>query len=41
MIADWLLWTLSRLIVLPVLYIYPLRMRRFGRGAPAADGARC
>ena len=30
MIADWLLWTLSRLIVLPVLYIYPLRMRRFG-----------
>ena len=30
MIADWILWTVSRLIVLPVLYIYPLRMRRFG-----------
>ena len=29
-IADWILWHLSRLIVLPVLYLYPLRMRRFG-----------
>lgn len=29
-IADWILWRLSRLIVLPVLYLYPLRMRRFG-----------
>ena len=33
-IADWLLWTLSRLIVLPVLYIYPLRMRRRGGDLP-------
>ena len=30
MIADRILWHLSRLIVLPVLYLYPLRMRRFG-----------
>lgn len=29
-LADWLLWRLSKLIVLPVLYLYPLRMRRFG-----------
>ena len=30
MIADWIVWNLSRLIVLPVLYLYPLRMRRYG-----------
>ena len=30
MIADWLLWHLSRLIVLPILHLYPLRMRRSG-----------
>lgn len=29
-VADWALWHVSRLIVLPVLYLYPLRMRRYG-----------
>ena len=29
-VADWLLWRLSKLVVLPVLYLNPLRMRRFG-----------
>ncbi|HET6692258.1 MAG TPA: lysophospholipid acyltransferase family protein [Miltoncostaeaceae bacterium] len=30
MIADRIVWSLARLVVLPVLYLYPLRMRRFG-----------
>lgn len=37
-VADWIVWNLARLVALPILYVYPLRMRRFGVEHLPRDG---